>query len=173
MQIIQIELFIENGISTVRSTNSSILQLGDGRIKDLKFIDDSTILVLWEANGKAHSTLSSRTNMALGECNLLGIPYNTEGGAHIKYHPHRLSASRSKAIILSNEEVIDKFLQTEFAGERSIAPENMIIRPQIDSKRSNDMKRLVILAKDKLRYKVFKWAGAPPDKDADEDIPMS
>ncbi|ESZ98045.1 hypothetical protein SBOR_1576 [Sclerotinia borealis F-4128] len=157
VQIIQVELSIENGISTVRSTNSSILQLGDGQIKDLKFMDDSIILVLWEANGK---------------CNLLGIPYKM-GGDHIKYQSHRISASRSKAIILSNEEVIDNFLLNEFAGEGSIIPEKMMIRPQIGTKNNDDTKRLVILAKDSLHYKVFKWVGAPSDKNIAEDIPMS
>lgn len=91
----------------------------------------------------------------------------------MKYQPHRISASRSKAIILSNGEVIDKFLQTEFAGEGPLVPENMMIRPKIGSKNNDNMKRLVILAKDKLRYKVFKLVGAPFDKTTDEDIPMS
>ncbi|QSZ30880.1 hypothetical protein DSL72_000438 [Monilinia vaccinii-corymbosi] len=121
-------------------------------------MDDSTILVLWEADG---------------ECNLLGIPYNIGGGAHVKYQPHRISACRSKATILSNKEVVDRFLQNKFSDERQIAPGNMMVRPQIGSKRNEDMKRLVILAKDRFRYKVFKWAGAPTDKNADEDILMS
>lgn len=136
-------------------------------------MDDSTILVLWEADGKAHPTLSFRTNMNSGECNLLGIPYNIGGGAHIKYQPHRISASRSKAIILSNKDVVDRFLQNKLSDERPSAPGNMMIRPGIDSKINDDLKRLVILAKDRLRYKVFKWAGGPTDKNGDEDIPMS
>lgn len=53
VQVVQVELLIENGISTVRSTSSSTMQLGDGKIKDLKFLDDKTIIVLWEAGGKA------------------------------------------------------------------------------------------------------------------------
>ncbi|CAD6442860.1 c06f7089-702f-465a-9a30-5ce32c70bb1d [Sclerotinia trifoliorum] len=158
VQVVQIELFVENGISTVRSTNSSVLQLGDGQIMDFKFMDDSTILVLWEANGK---------------CNLLGIPYNNGSGSHIKYQPHRISASRSKAIILSNEEVINKFLQTEFPGDGSIIPEIMMIRSQIGSKNDDQMKRLVVLAKDRLRYKVFKLAGESSNRNISEDIPMS
>ncbi|KAF7930951.1 hypothetical protein BELL_0049g00140 [Botrytis elliptica] len=158
VQVVQVELLIENGISTVRSTSSSIMQLGNGQIKDLKFLDDRTILVLWEADGK---------------CNLLGIFYSIGGEGHMKYQPHRISASRSKAIVFSNEEVIDRFLQSEFAVDESFIPEYIMIRPQIGSKNNDERKRLVILAKDRLHYKVFKWTGAPSEGNIDEDVPMS
>lgn len=43
---------IENGISTVHGIDSSAVQLGDGQVTDVKFSDDSTLLVLWESKGK-------------------------------------------------------------------------------------------------------------------------
>jgi hypothetical protein len=33
------------------------VQLGDGKVKDLKFADDSTMLVLWEFEGNALQAL--------------------------------------------------------------------------------------------------------------------
>lgn len=111
--------------------------------------------------------------MVVGKCNLLGIFYSIGGGGHMKYQPHRISASRSKAIVFSNEEVIDRFLQSEFSVDESFIPEYIMIRPQIGSKNNNERKRLVILAKDRLHYKVFRWTGAPSEGNIDEDVPMS
>lgn len=135
-------------------------------------MDNKSILVLWEADGKVYTIPSVKTNMKIGKCNLLGIPYNN-GGGHLKYHPHRISTNRTKAIILSNEEVINKFLQNEFADEGATIPERMMIRQQIALKDDDDMKRMVTLAKDKLHYKVFRWVESSSEKGVDEDIQMS
>jgi anaphase-promoting complex subunit 4 len=51
VQIIRLGLFIENGISQVQSVDTALVQLGDGRIKDVKFMDDKVLLVLWESSG--------------------------------------------------------------------------------------------------------------------------
>lgn len=52
MQIFQIGLSIENGISEVLNITSAIVKLGDGKIKDVKFVDAHSALVLWEVAGK-------------------------------------------------------------------------------------------------------------------------
>lgn len=52
VQIIQIRLLIENGISSTQSAISAAVQLGDGVVKDMKFSDDDTLLALWEAEGR-------------------------------------------------------------------------------------------------------------------------
>jgi anaphase-promoting complex subunit 4 len=49
---------IEKGISTVNHLNSSTVQLGDGEVKDLKFVDDSNLLVLWESKGSSLQLLT-------------------------------------------------------------------------------------------------------------------
>jgi len=49
--VIQVKIFMENGISTVQEFLSSSTQLGEGRIKDTKFLDDNVLLVLWELDG--------------------------------------------------------------------------------------------------------------------------
>jgi hypothetical protein len=56
VQVIRIGLVIENGISTVQSVDSFIVQLGDGQAKDIKFADNMTLLVLWESNGECSIT---------------------------------------------------------------------------------------------------------------------
>lgn len=52
VQVIRLGLFLENGISRVQNIDSALVQLGDGRIKDMKFMDDDVLLVLWEFKGK-------------------------------------------------------------------------------------------------------------------------
>lgn len=39
-------------MSKSRSTDASVVQLGDGQIKDLKFLDSDNLLVLWQWRGK-------------------------------------------------------------------------------------------------------------------------
>lgn len=52
VQVVQITLSIENGISTTHDINSSAVQLGDGQIKDMKF-SESVLLILWESEGQS------------------------------------------------------------------------------------------------------------------------
>jgi hypothetical protein len=49
---------IDSGISTVSSIDSAAVQLGNGRVKDIKMWDDNLLLVLWESKGKLSSSLS-------------------------------------------------------------------------------------------------------------------
>jgi hypothetical protein len=51
---------IESGISTVSSIDSAAVQLGNGRVKDMKMWDDNLLLVLWETKGKLSSSLSMK-----------------------------------------------------------------------------------------------------------------
>ncbi len=37
--------------STLHGSSVAIVQLGDGRIQDMKFWDDDILLILWESNG--------------------------------------------------------------------------------------------------------------------------
>lgn len=52
VQIFQIEISIENGISTVHDLETQGMQLGHGKVRDIKFLDDSTLLVLWKSLGE-------------------------------------------------------------------------------------------------------------------------
>jgi anaphase-promoting complex subunit 4 len=57
----------------------------------------------------------------------------------------------------------------------AFVPERLEIREQ-SNKTNSDSRRIVILGKDRLHYKVFKFPGADSTRGtaaADEDIPMS
>lgn len=43
----------------MQSIDSCAIGLGDGRIKDVKFADSYTLLVLWESNGEFYSTANA------------------------------------------------------------------------------------------------------------------
>jgi len=51
VQVFQVDLSIENGISEILHITSAALKLGDGKIKDIKFLDAHVMLVLWELAG--------------------------------------------------------------------------------------------------------------------------
>jgi len=65
VQIFQVGLSIENGISEMLHVASTVVKLGDGKIKDIKFVDTHVMLVLWELAGK-HKHL--RLNMLYSLC---------------------------------------------------------------------------------------------------------
>jgi hypothetical protein len=52
VQITRVTFGVASGISSVRAMETAIVQLGDGRIKDIKIFDTESSLVLWESNGE-------------------------------------------------------------------------------------------------------------------------
>ncbi|PQE12926.1 anaphase-promoting complex component Cut20 Apc4 protein [Rutstroemia sp. NJR-2017a BBW] len=161
VRIVQAILSIENGISTVLGTNAALLQLGDGNIKSIKFLD---------------RTLS---DLDIGKCKLLGLAYENREDAwkttqsHFKYQPHRNATSICKAVVFDNEEVVANFLQSEFDSNSSFTPEKIAVRSQSGGRMNDNSKRLVVLSKDRLQYKIFNWTDGSPKKTGDEDISMS
>jgi hypothetical protein len=69
--------------------------------------------------------------------------------------------------------VVANFLQSEFDGKSSFSPGKIAVRSQSGGRMNDDMKRLVILSKDKLQYKIFNWTKTSLKKPGDEDISMS
>lgn len=51
VQIVRLSLLIENGISRAQNVDSSCIQLGEKQIKDIKFLDDQKMMVLWSQSG--------------------------------------------------------------------------------------------------------------------------
>lgn len=64
VQVVRVTISIEKGISSIRSAESSAVQLGDGEIRDIKFFGDF-LLVLWSAKGRQSSTLPSVADMLI------------------------------------------------------------------------------------------------------------
>ena len=52
VSIYKVNMSIENGISAVRDMALSIIQLGDGKVLDVKFADDELLLALWVLKGE-------------------------------------------------------------------------------------------------------------------------
>ncbi len=59
--MIRLKFSIENGISRAQNIDTALVQLGDGRIKDMKFMDDKVLLVLWDSNGNGFLDLSKHS----------------------------------------------------------------------------------------------------------------
>lgn len=55
VRIVCVMLSIENGVSSQHSISSSSIQLGTGQVRDVKFLDESRLFVLWEVDGSLHS----------------------------------------------------------------------------------------------------------------------
>ncbi|KAH6668009.1 anaphase-promoting complex, cyclosome, subunit 4-domain-containing protein [Halenospora varia] len=170
IQINRLSFSIENGMSKSRSTDASVVQLGDGQIKDLKFLDSSNLLVLWQL----------RENTIL-----LSIPYDRSGdkgstpfgGFHMEYAAFDPKSAALQPVMLSNKEVEQQFVKYKIPGEGSFLPERIEIRHQTSRSRKDSI-RIVILGEDKTHYKVFKLPESDSSRrekgnDSEDDISMS
>ena len=98
-----------------------------------------------------------------------GLSNHSENG--IRYFPHVENGSSPSPTVLNNEEVLQRFSKGENQIEGSFMAGSMAVREQNNSE---DMRRLVLLGKDKLHYRILKLADSNSGrKRADEDVPMS
>ncbi|KAH8589995.1 anaphase-promoting complex, cyclosome, subunit 4-domain-containing protein [Bisporella sp. PMI_857] len=146
LKIYQVAMLIENGISTVTQTTLSIIELGSGKIKDVKFSNDIFISVLWEIEGHTH---------------LLSIPYKgplykNEPDCILEYSPFGPKAKIPPPFIFDNASIVEHFSKYKIPGEDTFKPAKLEIREQTEYGWKEDMKRVLVLAEDKLHYKVFK-----------------
>ncbi|TVY29164.1 Anaphase-promoting complex subunit [Lachnellula hyalina] len=156
IQMSRITFGVASGISTVHGIESAAIQLGTGRIKDIKIFDGESLLILWE-------TTSDTTY-------LLSIPSD----AISNYTPYA-KHSPPRPAICSNDDVVSRFSRFELPGTSAFIPERLEIRRQ-SNKDDKDSIRIAVLGKDRLHYKVFKIPGPDSTRravEADEDIPMS
>jgi anaphase-promoting complex subunit 4 len=176
VQVIQIVLSIENGISTVHSIESSAVQLGNGEAIHVKFSDQNILLILWRSNGESNyheHKVFSHSN--LGTTHLLNIPYrsNHNGKYCMEYSQHNTQAGFSRPTVLENDEVTALFSHYQIPDDDSFVPETMEVRELKGRGKNEDKKRIVLLGKDGLQYKVF---GFPTLENRatreDEDISM-
>jgi anaphase-promoting complex subunit 4 len=164
---------IENGISTVQDVQTQAIQLGQGKIKDVKFLDDRTLLVLWKSSGELQS-LSSIWNCIsprIESTCLLSIPYRIADAAH--YSPSKAKAA-PRTTTFNDDEVLEQFSKYRIPSDGSFTPHKLDVREQTDKGNKTETMRIVVLGQDRLRYKVFSLpmqnhgiAGV------DEDVPMS
>ncbi|KAE9379056.1 hypothetical protein N431DRAFT_363885 [Stipitochalara longipes BDJ] len=159
VQVIRLGLFIENGISQVQTIDSALVQLGDGTIKDIKFMDDNLLLVLWDSSG-------TRSLLRLFYDNIPADP----GALHLKYSTYMQNGGPYSPTVFSNEDVKARLSRYQIHNLGSFIPERMEYRKRSQGREKIDTRRLVLLRDDKLHYKVFKFAEAAG---ADGDTPMS
>ncbi|KAI5928736.1 anaphase-promoting complex component Cut20/Apc4 [Camillea tinctor] len=107
---------ITNGISGSVTTEVSCMTLGDGKIIDLKFLYDDSLLVLW---AQKDSPLR-----------LIRIPQRS---ANLGYQPYDASSSSSSSLpqphVLGDEQVMTVFLNMVFPGDpAAFVPAKMEVR---------------------------------------------
>jgi anaphase-promoting complex subunit 4 len=156
------------------------LQLGDGQIKDIKFADNNTLLVLWESNGELCSMtndIKSVSNKRSGTTSLLSIPYRGHHDGNLAKYAMSYSpltpTSHPKPTVFNDKEVVERFSKYRIPSEESFVPEKMEIRERTGRAQNNETGRIVIVGRDRLHYKVFKLAVQDMEGAADGDIPMS
>jgi hypothetical protein len=119
------------------------------------------------------------SNSTAGKTSLLSIPIRKTEQADIsnhseniiQYFPHVENGGSPSPTILNNEEVLRRFSKEEAPDEGSFVAGSLAVREQNNN---DDMRRLVLLGKDKLHYRIFKLADLNSARmRADGDISMS
>ncbi|PVH86890.1 hypothetical protein DL98DRAFT_449113 [Cadophora sp. DSE1049] len=157
VHVVRVMLSIENGISSQHSIDSSAIQLGNGQIRDIKFLDDSSLFVLWELEGTVK---------------LLSICYtSTATACPLSYSPHGHAMT---PISFNNGDVLKRFSGYKLPGDSSFNPHKMEIREKSGSRGKEDLRRLFLLGKDRVHYKIVKFAAKDSSKgEQDQDVSMS
>jgi anaphase-promoting complex subunit 4 len=153
-----------------------LVQLGDGQIKSVRFMDDNILLVLWDSIGKnlCNSSICECTDSNIGTRSLLSLFYDTMPAGieapHLKYSSYMQDGGPYSPTVFSNEEAKSRLSKYKIANPGSFIPERMEVRERSQPREKVDTGRLVLLRDDKMYYKVFKFA---EDAGADGGVPMS
>ena len=114
---------------------------------------------------------------------LLSIPYRSTNGSTatdeycLEYSPHDPTVEHIKPTMFANEQVNAIFSKYTISTDDSFVPERLEVRVSRSGNRraDEDTRRVIVLGKDHLHYKVFKYPAPPLYKvsDENEDISMS
>ncbi|KAI0147258.1 anaphase-promoting complex, cyclosome, subunit 4-domain-containing protein [Xylariaceae sp. FL1272] len=133
---------ITNGICSGVTTEYTHMTLGDGKILDVKFLYDDSLLVLWTVKD-----LPLR---------LIRIPHQSP---ELGYKPYQ-SRVHTPAHELSNDQVTSVFLNMTIPLEAGFTPAQMEIR-EASAERGKLPPRVALLDEEGRRYKVFKLPEDP------------
>ncbi|KAI1376808.1 anaphase-promoting complex, cyclosome, subunit 4-domain-containing protein [Hypoxylon crocopeplum] len=125
-----------NGISGSVNTEVSCMVLGDGKVLDLKFLYDDSLLVL-----RAPKDQPLR---------IIRIPHKNED---LAYQPYSLGGKLTP-LVLSNDQVTSLFLNMTVPCEPSFVPAQMEVKGA-SSERGKIPPRVCLLSTDSQTYKVF------------------
>ncbi|KAI1128554.1 anaphase-promoting complex, cyclosome, subunit 4-domain-containing protein [Nemania abortiva] len=130
---------ITNGISSSVTAELSRMILGDGKILDLKFLYEDSLLVLWMPKAATDSPLR-----------LIRIPHKSED---LGYQPYT-AGSQIATHELTNEQVTSVFLNMIVPCQPSFVPAQMEIK-EASVERGKLPPRMCLLGNDMQAYKVF------------------
>ncbi len=93
----------------------------------------------------------------------------------MRYSPHASKENGPTPIILSDDEVRRQFSRYKLSEQLSFVPEKLEIRERNPGTEEEDSRRVLLLAKDRLHYRVLKFAipDALSSGTGDEDISMT
>ena len=91
----------------------------------------------------------------------------------MEYSMHNPHAETLSPTIFDDEEALALFSKFAISTDDSFVPEKMEIRVSKSNGRKSieDTRRIILLGKNRLQYKVFKYPALQPH--LEEDIPMS
>ncbi|KAI3343526.1 anaphase-promoting complex, cyclosome, subunit 4-domain-containing protein [Ustulina deusta] len=127
---------ITNGISSSVTAELSRMTLGDGKILDLKFLYDDSLLVLWAPKDSP--------------LRLIRIPHKSED---LGYQPYT-AGSQITPHELTNDQVTSVFLNMIVPCQPGFVPAQMEIK-EASAERGKLPPRLCLLGTDMQTYKVF------------------
>ncbi|KAI1433985.1 anaphase-promoting complex, cyclosome, subunit 4-domain-containing protein [Xylaria sp. CBS 124048] len=134
--IFRTSIIIQNGISGNAAAELSRMTLGDGKILDLKFLYDDSLLVLWAPKNSP--------------LRLIRIPHKSED---LGYQPYT-AGSQIVSHELTNEQVTGVFLNMIVPCESSFVPAQMELK-EACAERGKLPPRVCLLGTDMQTYKVF------------------
>ncbi|KAI2464147.1 anaphase-promoting complex, cyclosome, subunit 4-domain-containing protein [Annulohypoxylon bovei var. microspora] len=140
MYIFRTTMSVLNGISGSVKTEVSCMDLGDGTVLNLKFLNNNSLLVLWAP--KNHLP------------RILRIPHKSD---ELGYQPYN-SETNVTPHVLSNAQVASLFLSIPVPYEPSFVPALMEVR-EASSDRGKIPPRVCLLGNDLQTYKVFALPG--------------
>ncbi|KAI1340471.1 anaphase-promoting complex, cyclosome, subunit 4-domain-containing protein [Xylariaceae sp. FL0016] len=141
---------VTNGISGPLKTEVSLLTFGDGRVLDLKFLYEDSLLVLWASKGR--------------------VPHRSEELGYVPYS----AGIRTTPHVLSNEQVTSVFLNMSVPGDATFVPVQMETKAA-SWERGKLPPRVCLLGSDLQTYRVFALPDDPfkhAMEERQEDVPM-
>ncbi|KAH8815752.1 anaphase-promoting complex, cyclosome, subunit 4-domain-containing protein [Xylogone sp. PMI_703] len=166
VQFVLVRLKIESGISSIVSTESAIIQLAEGNVKDIKFLNNRLVLILWETEG---------------EMNLLSIPYSPDphsgrvtdsrNGVIMEYTLYDFGTSTLEPAIFEQVDILARFSTSDIPNTTSFIADKMTVQ-ELNNTRAEDVTRLVILGKNQQQYRIFKLGYKAEEFPSTEDTSM-
>jgi anaphase-promoting complex subunit 4 len=181
--ILRVSLSIESGISTTTGKDWAAMEFGRGCVKDLKFLDDDTMLVLWNSAGKYTSIMINypHSNHGTEETCIFAIPYNgspnsinSESGEMMRYTPETAAISEAPPMSFRQENTLKLFPKYNISTSNTFVPDRIKVRA-LDEQKKGDAPRIVIVSEDRLQYQVLELTVPSPaqdKRDGADDVKM-